>query len=287
MIMKRVSNIELLSRIDAVYRIVSQPFAFFNYVLTTRILKLPYFGIWMESGQGNPLRHSYMREAVKRCASERASENRNLGQPFRVLEVGAYAGASAIEFATALREAKVEDFIIYSVDAWDAYLDTQKNNRLQYHLMNFNLARGNVLRLFIRNVRAAGVAQDCRQFRGRSDEILPMLLPEQFDFVYIDADHTPAAVQNDLRQSLRLLKPGGSLSGDDLERQMAELDADFVESHADSDIAMDPKSSRIFHPGVTIAVHNFFGRKVTNYDGFWVVGWTGQEFVDVELPSGP
>lgn len=279
--MRHISNIAVLSFLDDVYRIVSFPFAWVNYIITTRILRRPYFGVWMGSAQGNPLRYKFMRQAIMKCAAERQSNDD--GTFFRALEIGAYAGASSILFANALCDSGTKNPLVFSCDPWDSYLDVEQNRCVQYRIMNYNLSNGNVLRLFVRNVRAAGVSKLCRQFRGFSHEILPMVKDTQFDFVYIDGDHAPKAVLNDLEQSARLLAPGGYLSGDDLELQIEALDTEFVKIHADSDIALDPKSGRVFHPGVSIAVHEFFGRTISNFDGFWVVRWNGESFEDVTL----
>ena len=282
-IMRHVGDLRVLALMDDMYRIAALPFAFVIYVVTTRILQRPYFGVWMGSEQGNPLRYPMMRQVVARCM--RNHSERGEQSMLQLMEVGAYAGASAIEFASELKDLALTPFRIYSVDPWDAYLDVSNNSRIQYRLMNLNLARGNVLRLFIRNVRYAGVSDVCRQIRGKSEEVLSMIKDQQFDFIYIDGDHAPEAVRRDLYECARLLKPGGYLSGDDLELQMDELDPAFVQKHANSDIALDPKSGKVFHPGVAIAVHEFFGRPVTSYDGFWVVRWNGETYEDVVLPS--
>lgn len=282
LIMTHITNIRLLSILDDIHRVIGLPFAFVIYVITTRVLRRPYFGLWMGSEQGNPLRFPFMRSAVAKCASENKHEES--GEPFRVMEIGAYAGGSAIQFAQSLKnEGDNRSVQVFSVDPWDAYLDVSNNSRVQYRLMNYNLATGNVLRLFIRNVRAAGVSEICRQLRGKAEEVLPMLNDSQFDFIYIDGDHAPEAVRRDLIESSRLLKVGGYLSGDDLELQMDELDQAFVQENAANDIALDPKSGRVFHPGVAIAVYEFFGRRVASYDGFWVVRWDGEKFEDVIL----
>lgn len=54
---------------------------------------------------------------------------------------------------------------------------------------------------------------------------------------------------------------------------------------ANSDFVMDPKSDTLFHPGVVIGVHEFFGRRMSNYNGSWIQEWDGREFHDVELPN--
>ena len=279
--MRRIPDIRVLSALDDMYRLMAMPFGWVTYLITTRVLRRPYFGVWLASAQGNPLRHPLIADAVVKCAKARRAEG--LDGEFRALEIGAYAGASTIEFATALRTAQIAPYLMYSVDPWDAYLDAINNPRIHYRMMNRDLANGNVLRLFVRNIRAAMVSDVCRQIRGRSEEMLPLLQGQQFDFVYVDGDHAPAAVTRDLNEAQRLLRPGGYLCGDDLEMQLHELDPEFVTKHADEDVALDPQSGRIFHPGVAIAVEQFFGRPVSSYQGFWVVRWTGEKYEDVVL----
>ena len=282
--MKYISNFKVLLVLDDIYCIASFPFAWLSYLVKTRIFAQPYFGIWMNSNPGNPLRYPFMRRAVLKCASNNVTEY-NENNIFKVMEIGAYAGASTIEFASALKSQRFDNFLIFSVDPWDSYLDINLNKRIQYRLMNHNLSNGNILRLFARNIRFAGVGNFCRQFRGTSDEMLPMIKDQLFDFIYIDGDHTQKSVLADLNAAKRLLKPGGYLSGDDLELQLESLDETFLQLNADYDIALDPASGKVFHPGVTLAVHQFFSRSIACYDGFWVVRWTGKEFEDVELDA--
>jgi predicted O-methyltransferase YrrM len=54
---------------------------------------------------------------------------------------------------------------------------------------------------------------------GRSDEILPVLAPEQFDLIFIDADHSYEGVRADIELSLPLLRPGGVLAFHDYTRE--------------------------------------------------------------------
>ena len=153
--------------------------------------------------------------------------------------------------------------------------------------MNYALASGRIFKLFKRNIKAAGVSSMCRQLVGNSAEILPLLKDNSFDLIYIDGDHEAGAVGNDIKNALPLLKDGGLLCGDDLEVQLSRVDVDFVKRNLDLDMAVDPASGIAFHPGVTLAVGEFFQKDVPCYEGYWVVQKKGGDFGDVKLDEEP
>jgi hypothetical protein len=118
-------------------------------------------------------------------------------------------------------------------------------------------------------------------------EVLPVLKDNSFDLIYIDGDHEAGAVKNDIEKALPLLKDGGLLCGDDLEVQLSGVDFDFVRLNLDLDMVVDPTSGVAFHPGVTLAVGEFFQKDVPCYEGYWVVQKKGGAFSDVKLDEGP
>jgi hypothetical protein len=52
-------------------------------------------------------------------------------------------------------------------------------------------------------------------------------------------------------------------------------------------MAVDPASGVAFHPGVALAVGEFFQKDVPCYEGYWVVQKKGHDFDDVKLDGGP
>lgn len=68
-----------------------------------------------------------------------------------------------------------------------------------------------VLKRFKRNIRAGQVIVH----RGYSSEILEQFPDSFFDWVYIDGNHLYDYVRKDLEVSLRKVKPGGFITGDD------------------------------------------------------------------------
>jgi predicted O-methyltransferase YrrM len=100
-------------------------------------------------------------------------------------------------------------------------------------------------------------------FHARSEERLPQFASGMFDLINIDGDHTYPVVLSDMQQARRLIKPGGIICGDDLERQ--------IESGQELSEVMDNCHIDFiggYHPGVTLAVYTVFGR-VQEQDGFW------------------
>lgn len=275
----------LLTILDNIYQVVCLPFGYLAYRMC-RLLERPYFGVWLHSAQGNPFRRRYMAASVDHLVAEK----RRLGQtpetdPIRILELGGYAGSSAIQWGSAVKGHGLADAKVYIVDPWTSYLDVERNRRLPYRIMNYGLATGRILALFEHNVRAAGLSNVCIPIKGDSADALTRFGENSCDLVYIDGDHRVEAVMADIERSLAMLKDGGLLCGDDLEAQLADIDADYARRSLDQDMAVDPKTGIAYHPGVTVAVAEFFGRRVACFEGFWVVRKTAGGTVDVDLAS--
>lgn len=231
----------------------------------------PYFGQVFAASQGSPRRHGYMQNLVAlECDGRRA-------RPFRVLEVGSWAGGSAITWADAIKRFNRGEGMVVCVDPWTQYIDPLADERPVYQEMHEALAEETISNLFWHNVRACGHQDLVRIMRGSSDEILPLIKPETFDLVFLDGDHSYHQVLNDLRNAAPLVRPDGILCGDDLELQLAEVDAEICIARSDSDFTVDPRSHESFHPGVTRAVAEFLG-EVSVWEGFWAMrkrgaGW--------------
>lgn len=53
------------------------------------------------------------------------------------------------------------------------------------------------------------------KFKGTSEQFFRTLTPDEYDFIYIDGDHTAPGVLSDAVSAFRALKPGGLLAFDD------------------------------------------------------------------------
>lgn len=232
-----------------------------RYALS-RLLRRPYFGTYLASRQGDVNRHRWMRKVACQVAGM-------FDDPINILEVGSWAGASAIlwaEFSTA----------VVCIDHWRPYLDTQTNAHRVYRTMDRSARNGAARRLFLHNVACAGMEDRIIDMRGDSDRCLPLLRPLTFHLVYIDGDHSLAAVERDLQLSAPLVVDGGVLCGDDLEAQLGDVSEEDCLADSREDYAC--RNGVHYHPGVTLAVGQFFKRRVSAWDGFWAMrrrenGW--------------
>ena len=75
-------------------------------------------------------------------------------------------------------------------------------------------------RNFDHNIRVAGSTDKIVKLRGRSQQVLPFLAQESFDFVYVDGSHLALDVLQDAAMCWRLIRPGGILVFDDYEHPL-------------------------------------------------------------------
>lgn len=136
------------------------------------------------------------------------------------LEIGVYDGIFSERI---LRIAKPKHLVL--VDPWA----TENNTGSKVDPQSAHDARyAHVLSLFAEE-RTSGVV---RIIRSTSDEALESLRTLQFDFVYIDGDHSYSQVQKDLQHYFPLVRPGGLLAGDDYHYDSVRQAVDeFVAAH--------------------------------------------------------
>lgn len=248
-----------------------------EYYQFCREQRRPYFGCVMWASQGLPLRHVVMQELVRLEAARQGTV------PFHILEVGSWAGGSAITWADALTRYCRANGQVICVDPWKPYFDlATRPDEAVYREMSEALANDTIYDLFLHNVTTAGHGQIVLPLRGPSTVMLPALPRNYFDLVFVDGDHSYAAVSADITAAVALIKDGGILCGDDLERQNFEIDLDYARTQIDSDYIRDPRSGHEYHPGVTLAVGELFG-EVSQVVGCWGVRkrGTGWERLDM------
>jgi predicted O-methyltransferase YrrM len=232
----------------------------------------PYFGGQTQGVQGNAIRHPFMAAAICLLGQTRPR--------VRLLEVGSYAGFSALTWAEAIETFCPQGGEMLCVDPWLGYYDEKvlpvaeskgtsqeglvamsddQHMDYVYDLFRHNISFVNPKKVAVRHIRGSGV------------EIFPYLKERQFDLVYIEGRHLYEDVLADLRGAAPLVAPGGLLCGDDLEAQLGEVDAAVERANAGRHSLNDPKTGVLYHPGVTLAVAEFFGGQVANHQGFWAM----------------
>lgn len=251
-------------------------FEFFHYHWNLYRHK-PYLGSYLAAFQGCKKRHEVMARFLERFLS------RNHPPTFTILEIGSWAGGSALLWSRVLSQFPEIESQIICVDPWEPYdLHAQAGTYASYiaHQMRQGFKNNRIYWLFLHNTRSVS---NRVYYRGTSKKILPLIVSRTLDLIYLDGSHTQDDVGSDLRNSDRLLKDRGILCGDDLEKQHADLDLEALQQHATQDYVKDSRTGKFYHPGVTLGVFNFFGRSISKRLGFWAVQKRGDRYVDVEI----
>lgn len=128
---------------------------------------------------------------------------KEIKQP-KILEIGGFEGRSTRWF--------IENFLqdggeLHCIDTWDGSLEHEQ----------WGMDLTNLYDLFTYNLRDYIDDKRCIVHRGMSQDVLPKLLSEgyQFDFIYVDGSHLASDVIIDGVLSYLLLKTGGIVCFDD------------------------------------------------------------------------
>ncbi len=228
----------------------------------------PYLGPILAAHQTHPERLRLMRRVLQDWCLAHPN------QTCRILEVGSWAGGSALLWAEVLSEVHGGNGEIFCVDPWRGYFEMDHHRSRHYRVMRDALETGAIFQLFLHNVRTSGYQQIIVPLRGTSRQVFPCLADERFQLVFIDGSHFYEDALFDIDQARRLVADGGLICGDDLELQAHECDLDHARAYHDHDYVADPGSGTHFHPGVTLAVHELLG-EVSCWHGFWAMGRRG------------
>ncbi len=121
------------------------------------------------------------------------------GRPgLQAIEIGSFEGRSACWIMQHLLTG--ENSRLICVEPFEQYEDQERN--------------------FDHNIRVAGCTDKIVKLRGRSQQVLPFLAGESFDFVYVDGSHLALDVLQDAAMCWRLIRPGGTLVFDDYEHPL-------------------------------------------------------------------
>jgi len=250
------------------------------------LLGKPYFGPAMAARQGPPHRHAVL-NALARGVIEGHPSKR-----IKILEIGSWAGASAVTFGAALRSLGRAGEVV-CVDHWEPYFDPRLETGSNYIEMSVATKDQAIFQLFKHNIAACQLEEVISWRRGPSFEILPTLESGSFDLIYIDGSHQFNHVQSDIINAQRLIAEGGVICGDDLELNKSEVDAESHQAFLKSglDFVQDPRTGTYYHPGVTEAVHERFSQ-ASNFRGVWAIrnnegNWVPLQALPENLPLPP
>lgn len=185
-------------------------------------------------------------------ASMARKQRDSLGRPLRILEIGALEGGGTSVLA--------KYGSVLTVDIWEDEKIRQS---------------------FLRRTRGN---KNVKYIQANSLDYLPRLEDNMFDFIFIDGCHHYTETMSDIENAKRLIREGGVIVGDDLDVSVNEADRVALWGAREQDVVRDPKTGRMCHPGVTLAVAEHFGSSIKGGPyTFWAVRKTSSKFVDIGL----
>lgn len=220
--------------------------------------------------QSSPERYSHLANTFKAFLRDKCSGTKS--PTLNVLEIGAWIGAStcilSLVAGTFIDRGRISpDTRLHVIDPWLPYFDLEKNQALHYAEMNEGASGGTAFRSFEANLSRFGRHDIVAVHKASSRDVLDLFQADTFDFIYIDGSHFYEDVSFDMRSSKRICRPGGIVSGDDLEKIQVPCERQLVEAIRERRDVVDD-----FHPGVTAAFReNFPLVKDAMKDGFWAV----------------
>jgi hypothetical protein len=252
----------------------------FNFCLDRAI---PYLGSVKVARQSLPVKYEGMYQFLLNESSKWIER-----RPYQLLEVGSWVGGSALVWLNALKESgRIDSALLSCMDPWAPYFDpTEMPDSASYYgghpEMHSALVDGSGFSLFVHNISAAGYSPYVRVVRELSHKGLENLPQNTFDFVYLDGNHAYDAIKGDIERAKRLVRPGGILCGDDLDIQFDDVpDPKQCFAQRNQDCTTGPLS---YHAGVTLAVHEEFGR-VQPALTFWAVRREGSGWVPIDVAA--
>ena len=183
----------------------------------------------------------------------------------KCLEVGSWVGGSSMIIGKELK--KQGKGILYCIDTWRG-----SPNYDVYEAERRGINKDWVYKMFSRNIKVSGLNSYIIPIRKASDEAVKDFPKESFDLVFIDGDHAYGQFKRDLLNYRELVKIGGILCGDDLEKFLPQTDKELTFKYKEEDWLND------YHPGITLAINEIFKDEVWVKDSFWAIrktdkGW--------------
>ena len=232
----------------------------------------PYLGI-ADALQGA---HAPERQVFMSAVVDLLKDKRN---HLKILEIGTYAGSSALTWFNAVENLFPGNSSLLCVDAWEKSSASQYGEHAEKALKS-----NRVYEAFLHNMELAPESIKIDHIRALSEDALPNLEDASFDIIYIDGCHYYREALSDILESKRLISNGGVICGDDLELNYDEIDTGFAAANKKTNYVKDPKTGIRYHPGVTLAVNECFGA-VSQFRGFWAMQKSGKKFEEVSLKS--
>ena len=170
----------------------------------------------------------------------------------KMLEVGSWFGCSSVFNALALKYFS-KDNILFCMDTWKGSQDEKEHD-----IANFE----NALEHFRAVMRYMNVDDIINPLVCDSVVGMDALRDNYYDIIFIDAAHNYKNVYEDIKNAIRLVKPGGLIIGHDCECKFKELDEKYqVKTYQEE----DPHHYNGYHIGVIRALDEIFGEDYNRF----------------------
>lgn len=168
----------------------------------------------------------------------------------RMAEIGSWLGNGSTQvFLEELRG--YPDSSLLCVDTWQGTPNAQRHLDI--------VAKFDVFSTFKMNVEKAASPVKLHALVSSSTASSPLIADAAFDLVFIDADHSYTAVQEDVAAWRSKVKPGGLLCGHDCEARVTPALQQRLLQNKDVDtINGEGTAFSLIHPGSILAIHEIF-----------------------------
>ena len=164
-----------------------------------------------------------------------------------MLEVGSWLGNGSTQ--TFIKN--LNGGTLFCVDTWMGNANVARHQAI--------VSEFDVYKTFLKNIQSHPSVQP---IRAKSLDAVQTFDDGSLDLVFIDGDHSFAAVRADIAAWLPKVRPGGILCGHDCEIHMTRKNyQSIIENRAVDTIESPDRRFACIHPGSILAVHEKLGNR--------------------------
>jgi len=169
----------------------------------------------------------------------------------RFLEVGSWLGTGSTQvFIEEIRDGSGE---LFCIDTWQGSPNTPRHQEI--------IKGHDVFQTFEHNVEQASGTECVTPISEESTKAALRFEDKSFDLIFIDGDHSHTQTMADIRAWLPKVRPGGILCGHDCEARVTNENREFLTKNRCLDNLPGKAPFACWHPGVILAVDEYFSGK--------------------------
>ena len=178
--MEFVEKIKRVGLFQAIDDLMGNFFSYLKYLMCL-LNKRTYFGSYLAAKQGKVIRHYFMQKLVENYCE-------NINCQVKILEIGSWAGGSAITWASALERYSQQEGMVLCLDQWRDYINPV-DSKWTARSMKKALRTNKIFNLFLHNITASKRKDTISIFKIHSSCGLSMFRKDLFDIIFIDGSH--------------------------------------------------------------------------------------------------